>query len=293
MSPSRRVRLVAMVAALLGATAVVAASPAPAGAQSTRPAQIRLAHFSPDTQAMDVYVTGFDGQERRVLDGLSYSQVSQYLDLDSGVYAFSMRPAGTDATTPAVVTESAELAPATAYTFAALGPSKSLATQLFVDDLTPPPTGRAAVRLVHATSRASAVTVTAMNGPVLADGLGFAQVSEYAMVPGTPWTLAVTADDGTALARQTFELSGGQVVTLVVADDPATDGVRLVSVVDATGTNQAVSGGLDTGGGGTATRFVDTPAAAGPAALVVAASLVVGLGLLGVRVRPRRRAARS
>jgi hypothetical protein len=65
-----------------------ACSPLPvaAGAQA-EPAQVRVAHSSPDAPAVDV-------NDDRVLSGVRYRTVSKYLELPAGSYDLAVRPAG-------------------------------------------------------------------------------------------------------------------------------------------------------------------------------------------------------
>ena len=141
--------VVAIVAALV--TAVPAA-----GAQADT-ANIRLAHLSPDTPEMDVYVAAAAGDEQRVLEGLGYGQVSDYAALPAGSYTFLLRPMGAPADSTPAVTASADLAAGDAYTFAAMGPHAELQKALLTDDLAPPPAGQAKVRLIQASSTAGEV----------------------------------------------------------------------------------------------------------------------------------------
>jgi len=78
-APARRTGLALCAASLL-------ALPVAAGAQA-EPAQVRVAHFSPDAPAVDV-------NDDRVLSGVRYRTVSKYLELPAGSYDLAVRPAG-------------------------------------------------------------------------------------------------------------------------------------------------------------------------------------------------------
>ncbi|MBC8161676.1 MAG: DUF4397 domain-containing protein, partial [Roseiflexaceae bacterium] len=52
-------------------------------------ARVRVAHFSPDAPAVDIYANG-----AKVLDALSYLNTSGYLDVPAGTYTFGVAPAG-------------------------------------------------------------------------------------------------------------------------------------------------------------------------------------------------------
>lgn len=250
-----------------GVIAVVVAavlSPAsPAGAQEPS-SRIRLGHFSPDTPEMDVYLVGLDGDESRVLQGLGYGEVSDYAPLDPGEYTFLLRPAGSPAESDPAVTATATLEEGSAYTFAAMGPSADLQQALVTDDLAPPPAGQAKVRLIQASSTADTVDVRAADGPVLAEGAGFASTTDYAPVDAGSWTVEVTATGDGGPVTRTLDLEAGTVNSLVVLEGTDGQPFELTRVVDATGVDASASGGelgitqatplggVATGGGGTA-----------------------------------------
>lgn len=269
------------------ALAAVLGTSLPAGAQAET-AHIRLAHFSPDTPEMDVYVAGFDGEETRVLEGLGYGEVSDYADLPAGSYTFLLRPMGAPADSTPAVTASADLEEGAGYTFAAMGPGAELKKALLTDDLAPPPAGQAKVRLIQASSAAGNVDVTTVDGPALAEDRPFASATEYAAIDAGTWTVQVTTADGTTLKRR-LELDAGTVNTLVVLEN-ASGVVDLTRVVDATGVDASGAlgarqatplGGVDTGGGGLAELVVGDPAggSGGNGGLATPVLVAAGLGL--------------
>jgi hypothetical protein len=265
--PGRRVRRRPrlLVAALVGAAvlAAVGGFGSPAGARASG-AKIRLGHFSPDTPEMDVYVTGFDGSETKVLEGLGYGQVSDYAPLEAGSYTFLLRPAGADPESDPAVTASADLEDGKAYTFAAMGPHADLKKALLTDDLAPPPAGQAKVRLIQASSTAGTVDVAAADGPVLAQDTAFATATGYAAVPAGDWRVDLTTSAaGSSAVERQLDLDPGTVNTLIVLEGSGGQPADLTRVVDATGVDASSSGplgltdamplgGVGTGGGGTA-----------------------------------------
>ena len=71
--------------ALLAALALAA----PAFAQSSEDAQVRVAHLSPDAPKVDVYVNG-----EPVLTDVPYTTVSSYLSLPAGTQQVTVYAAG-------------------------------------------------------------------------------------------------------------------------------------------------------------------------------------------------------
>jgi Domain of unknown function (DUF4397) len=291
---SRRLTvLVAAIASVAGALAV-AGQPASAGAPTD--VQLRVAHFSPDTPPMDVYATGFDGKEQLVLPKLGYGQVSEYLPLAAGLYAFSMRPAGSPATDEAVLRVSADLAANTSYTFAAFGRQAELNTDLLTDDLSAPPAGQGRVRLIQAAIDAGAVDVSTAGGPLLAQDAGLGTVGNYTTVPAGSWQVTAQGES-TGPVVENLTVEPGAVSSLVVLDGNGTGNLQIVSVTDAAGATTAAggapAGGVDTGGGALAdgAAAVSKATGAGGALVATSAGLVAVLLAVGTTGLLRRRRA--
>ena len=306
-NPVRWARPRLLVVALVGAALLVAVGGfgSPAGARAGG-AKIRLGHFSPDTPEMDVYVTGFDGSETKVLEGLGYGQVSDYAPLEAGSYTFLLRPAGADPESDPAVTASADLEDGKAYTFAAMGPHADLKKALLTDDLAPPPAGQAKVRLIQASSTAGSVDVAAVDGPVLAQDTAFATATGYAAVPAGNWKVDLSSSATSADVQRQLDLDPGTVNTLIVLEGSGGQPADLTRVVDATGvdassdgplglTDALPLGGVATGGGGTADGAGSTGGGNGlgaPVMLGAGLALLVALGFGGrkaLSVRPPQR----
>jgi hypothetical protein len=280
--PGRRARRVtAVVAAMAGVAGALALVGGPVAASAATDVQLRVAHFSPDTPPMDVYATGFDGKEQLVLPKLGYGGVSEYLPLTAGVYAFSMRPAGSPATDEAVLRVSADLAANTSYTFAAFGRQAELNTDLLTDDLSAPPAGQGRVRLIQAAIDAGSVDVSAAGGPLFAQSAELGSVGNYVAVPAGSWQITAKGEAaGPVVENLTVE--AGAVSSLVVLDGNGTGDLQIMSVTDAAGATAAAggapAGGVDTGGGALAEGAGAAADSAGVAGALVAASA----GLLAV-----------
>ena len=121
--------LMAVPALLLGITKVASASTA-----SSSTGWVRLAHLSPNTPAVDVYLYSFgDPSAELVLHHVSYGTVSPYEAIAAGDYTVAMRAAGAAATTKPVLSASLTVAPGGAYTVAGLGPESGLRLQVLQD----------------------------------------------------------------------------------------------------------------------------------------------------------------
>jgi Domain of unknown function (DUF4397) len=284
-----RRRWARLVAGLAATTLCAVVGLAPVSSAQTG-SRIRLAHFSPDAPVMDVYLVGFDGEQKRVLNGLGFGQVSDYTTLEPGNYTFLLRRVGSPADADPWVTASAELAEGNAYTFAAMGPRTDVTQVLVADDLTPPPAGQAKVRLIQASTSAGTVDVSAGGGWVLAEAAAFGSTTQYAAIAAGPQTLEVTSADGARVPSE-LNFDPGTVNTVVVVESTGTQAFEVKNVVDATGvdvsgastrgSNRAAPvGGVATGLGGSADTADNRGALGAPIltglALSLAAAIVVG-----------------
>jgi Domain of unknown function (DUF4397) len=247
-SARRAIATMALPVVLLGVAGGASASAATTGnAATTGKGWVRLAHLSPNTPAVDVYLYSFgNSSAERVLRHVGYGAVSPYQGLAVGDYTVAMRAAGAAPTTKPVLSASLAVAAGHAYTVAGLGPESGLRLQVLADQLTTP-SGQALVRVVQASLRQHVVTVTYGGSPV-ASGLAFASVSSYQAVD--PATAAVRIAGDGETASSTVALAAGTVHTLVVLDGAR--GLEVDNIVDAAGSAVMPAGAAGTGLGGTA-----------------------------------------
>jgi Domain of unknown function (DUF4397) len=274
---TRRLLMLAAASALL--LGIPAAATAYASSATTGTGWIRLAHLSPNTPAVDVYLYSFgDSNAMIVLHHVAYGTVSPYESVQAGDYSVAMRAAGASATSQPVLSTSVTIAAGHAYTVAGLGPESGLRLAVLDDDLTTP-SGQALVRVIQASLKQQVVTVK-LGSVTFASGLKFATVSTYrAVSPGTV-SVSVSSSGGTANASVT--LGAGTVHTLVVLDSAS--GLEVVNLTDASGSGTPPLGGVSTGFGGTAPHGPGSPV---PWLVVIGAgSLLVLTG--GLRLRRGR-----
>jgi hypothetical protein len=261
----------------------VSAAPAVSAASSSGVGWIRLAHLSPNTPAVDVYLYSFhDPSARVVLHHVAYGTVSSYQQVPAGEYTVAMRGAGAAPKTKPVLSATVDVAAGGAYTVAGMGPFKGLRLQVLTDRLKTPK-GKVLVRVIQASMHQERVTVS-VGGKKLARHLAFSHVSGYVAV--RPGTLRVHAAGATASCTRTVSLTAGSIHTLVVLDSSNTT-LGVTDLMDAHGSKVDPVGAAQTGFGGTAPRPGEPmlPWAAAAGAGLLAA---VGGGLL---VSRRRRPA--
>jgi hypothetical protein len=272
-----------------GALLAVTAVAGPAGAATSHaPASsgygwVRLAHLSPNTPAVDVYLYSYGKPSAMVvLHHVSYGTVSPYERVPHGEYTVAMRGVGASPSSAPVLSNNLMVHPGHAYTVAGVGPNKALRLQV-LDDRLSTPRGKSLVRVIQASLKEHHVTVTAGTA-TLAHNLAFASITGYGT--NSPGTWMVHAKGGSEAWSGQVKLAPGTIHTLVVLDSPS--GLEVTDLMDAAGSSVMPNGGAATGLGGTAP-------APGSSPLPWLAALVAG-GLLtvagGYRLRRVRAVAR-
>jgi hypothetical protein len=255
--------------ALLGMTVALVAASAPLAAASSQVGWIRLAHLSPNTPAVDVYLYSFGNPNAElVLHHVSYGTVSPFEQVAAGEYTVAMRVFGAAPKSRPVLSTTVNILAGHAYTVAGVGPASGLRLQVIPDELVTPP-GKALVRIIQASMQQDVVTVTAGSAK-LASSLKFANVTSFVAV--SPGTYSVRATGGSESVSASFTLTAGTIHTIVVLDEPGK--LALDDLLDAAGSKVAPAGGPRTGFGGTAGR-------SGAALVPWAAAIIAGLAITG------------
>jgi hypothetical protein len=255
LTSGRRPRLRAALGAVLAALALSVAGPAPsagalaaAGGGST--GWVRLAHLSPNTPAVDVYLYPYgNATAQLVLKHVAYGDVSPYQPLKPGLYLVAMRGAGAAASSSPVISTDVTVVAGDAYTVAGLGPAAALTLKV-LDDQLDAPKGRAGVRLIQASLRSPTVTVTAGSGTIATD-LRFPAVTDYEAVQPGAWPVRIATDTASSVSQIT--LDANDTYTFAVLDGTGA-APRLLNLTDAGGTSVVPAGGVAAGFGGTAVQ---------------------------------------
>jgi len=214
---------------------LVAAKGASAAFVRDARAALRVAHFSPNVPAVDVFLKApgeANGAGNRALSGVTFPQDSGFLSVAAGTYDASVALAGSLA--GVLNLNGAALARGTSTSVFAIGLLNGTGTQAlrlatYADDRTPV-AGQAKVRVMHLSPDAPAVDVVVLNGGAIAarpvTNLAFpnATAMSLTLAPGT-YTLGVTAAGGTAIvASHNFTLAAGSVVTVAAVGCLSTSG---------------------------------------------------------------------
>jgi hypothetical protein len=261
----------------------------PAGAVTV--GYVRLAHLSPDTPKVDVYVTSFAGFSK-TFRGVGYGDVSPYQRLATGTYTVSMRMAGASDSSPPVISTTVMVAAGHAYTVAGVGKQSSLELRVLNDRLSQPPPGTASVRVVQASLNEPNIDLMTASGMTIVKGATFPSTTKYLDVPAQRWTLQVRPHGSTdVVASKTIRLRSGQIDSVLVLDtEGSSSGVMLTVQPDAVGSTAMPAGGVAAGLGGAAVSHAGDGGGSGSTralVAVVAMSLVVAAG--GIAGRALRR----
>lgn len=243
--------------------------------------QLRFAHLSPDTPAVDVAVAPLPPDSAGpltdpgddVVTGLAYGVVGDPVDLPAGRYAVSVRAAGSGRTVPPVLSARVDLPAGTARTVTVGGPFADLTLETLHDDLSAPPSGTTRVRVLAAAGAVDALDVRVSGGPALASALPFGSAGEPVPVPAGATTL--TVGGSTAPTEVPISFAAGSVVTLLVLDDTG-GGLTVRPVLDAAGPAVVPTGAVEAGTG--------SPPGA-PVLVVLAVASMTALAAAGRRGR--------
>ena len=244
-------RLLATVLLSAGLTGVAApaASAATSASMPGMDGWIRLAHLSPNTPAVDVYLSSFSNPHAKViLHHVAYGTVASYMRVKPGEYTVAMRGAGATPTSPPVLSTTVHVRSDHAYTVAGMGPAKGIRLQILQDRIMTPQ-GKILVRVIQASLHQHVVTVTAGN-KVLASNLAFGKLSSYQVAnPGTRTFRAVGGSEHTSRA---IKLVPDCIHTIVILDGHRS--LKIDDLLDTAGAMKMPMGGVDTGLGGAATQ---------------------------------------
>jgi hypothetical protein len=187
--------------------------------------QIRIGHFSPDAPAVNVLVDG-----DITLENVSFGQISDYLDVESGSLDVSIVPAaGGDS----VIAETLTLEDGTDYTVLAIGELADIRPLVLTDD-NESVDGETRVRFVHTSPDAPAVDVRVPGGPTLFSGIEFGEFGEYAAVDAGRYDIEVVpaGSEDAVLSLTDIEFTSGETVTVFATGLVGADSLDATLVTD-------------------------------------------------------------
>ncbi len=186
---------------------------APASAQESAPAYLRVVHASADAPAVDVALNG-----AVIASGVTFGQATDYFALAAGDYTVSLTPTG-EAT--AALETTLTLETGGSVTAVAMGAASALELQTFNDDLAPLELGMGRLVVINAAAGLETVDILDAEGVTLIGGVGQRKASSPAELAADAYDLDIiaTGGDGTALPGSgMLYVNTGTLHTIVVLD---------------------------------------------------------------------------
>jgi hypothetical protein len=176
---------------------------------------------------VDIWVNG-----QVVLSGVSFKDVSGYLELEPGEYRIQVTPTG--ATSPIVVDATVQLEGGKIYTAAVVGFLNSVIEPLILVDSRRTGSG-ARTRFVRTSADTGAVDVAVAGGPILFENITFQKSSPYIEAPAGTYDLEVRPAGSRTVALEVpgVAVSGGTTYTVFAVGRGFNLTLEALPVIDA------------------------------------------------------------
>jgi hypothetical protein len=211
-----------------GAFAALVGVSAPTRAQdeTETDATVRVVHASPGAPNVDVLV---DGQA--VVQDLAFGAATDYFALPDGDHKIQVVPTGQTADAALIDTD-LNVDAGDAYVFVAMNRLNDIEGKVFdvnVDDVD---SGKARVRVIHASPDAGEVDISVSGGDEWFGGLNFEDASDYKDVDAGTYSLDVKGDgDRVLVTAQNLEIADGNVYDIVALGQVADNSLALLPLV--------------------------------------------------------------
>jgi LPXTG-motif cell wall-anchored protein len=179
---------------LCGAVLVLIGAALPVAAQSNA-ARVRVVHAAEQVPAVDVFLDG-----KAVLENVGFVSVSDYLEVPAGAHKVALAPTG-QGEAAALISKDVTVEAGKAYTVAGVGRDEGQ-LQVYSDDLSVPPAGKARVRTIHTLPDAPSVDVEEIGGPRIFENITFPNASNYAEVNAKTYSLQLVANGANTVFKQ-------------------------------------------------------------------------------------------
>jgi hypothetical protein len=187
-------------------------APPAAAEKSKGNALVRVIHAVPGGPAVDIFA---DGQ--KVFSGITFNKVTPYKEVSGERHAFRLRAAGHDSDQP-LAENSEGLSDGKHYTVVAeAGADNKPTLYIYNDDLTPPSSGKASVRLINASDAEVDVYVREKNNKLFS-GINALKETSYSNFDPVTGTLEVrpAGKNNALFAMPSAKLEAGRIYTVLV-----------------------------------------------------------------------------
>jgi len=214
---------------LLSALFLLMLAITPAIAQDD-PASIRVAHFSPDAPAVDVYVNG-----DVAVENLQFTEVTPFLELAADTYEVAVAPAGTSIDDAVIGPVELTLEAGSATTVAAVGSvdNGTLTATVIAEDYSPIPAGSARITVVHTIEGESALDIYGSSIQLIQalrypEGAGDGAFTRDVPAGRYNFEANIAESDDTVRVANGVELEDGQYYLIVALGPQSQEGEMLV-----------------------------------------------------------------
>lgn len=177
-------------------------------------ALVRVIHAVPGGASVDVFA-----DDAKVFSGIAYKTTSPYKEVSGERHTFRIRPAGQDTAQP-LAENSEGLSDGEHYTVVAwAGSDGKPALYIVDDDLVPPSSGKAKLRIIHASADAGEVDVYAKEGnKKLFGGVNALKATSYSEFDPMSGTIEVRPEgkNNAVLTIPNAKFDAGDTYTIVV-----------------------------------------------------------------------------
>ena len=215
---------VLVVAVVLSAVLVL-----PAAVMAQDSAKVRVLHGVGDAPAVDVYAA-----RDKIVDGLEFGEITDYLTVPAGAYRIRVLPAGAPLKdSEPVIDAKLTFEGGTMTTVAATGSLEELAPQVVADDPAPS-VENAQIRVSHL-ALAPAVDIAVKDGDVVISDLAYPDSSDYLDVPPGSYTFEIRAAGTENVVTEVgpIDLAAGTSYTAFAVGDLEAESFMVVPAVDA------------------------------------------------------------
>lgn len=192
-------------------------------------ASLRVVHLSPDAPQVDIFVNGMD----KAVEALPFAAGTGYLNIDEGMYDFSVAPNGGMVADSVLDINDITLSKGTFYTAVAYGMLSNISALALVDDYSDLDPGLIRVRAVHTADGVGEVDIwnipEAGDSGLLYENVGYGVAGDYIDLPEGAYTIGFDVNND-AMPDLTFRLPAlpaGTVANVFAVKD--TSGVYLIA----------------------------------------------------------------
>jgi hypothetical protein len=205
-------------------------------------ALVRVVSAVPGNQAFDLYA-----DDQKVFDSIAFKTVTPYQELSNERHSFRLLPTGQDNAPPAVETGET-LMSGKHYTIVVMPDTNDkLKLQVVNDNLVPPATDKAEVRVIHASPDAGEVDVVAKQGnKKLFSGINAGSDTRYTEVDPMTSALEIRpgGKDNALVSLPNAKFDKGKLYTIIVAGrNNGMPKIQAVVIEDGIGTGATASVG--------------------------------------------------